>query len=533
MRQLTYVEAGGSPGRTPPTRSPPTRPARRPPARGRPLRPRSDHGRLRHLPRTVRRRPRDGRRGRRRRRRGPRAPRRRACPRPLPGLVRRMRPCRDGRFAACSPTARRPARRSASVRRAAATAARSPTCSPCRTPTTCCSPPPTSSRPPRSARSPTTSPTASAPSGRTRRAPRSRGAGRRRRRGSIGLYAVAAAIACGAGRVRYIDTDAARCEAATALGAEVTHLDGPWPRRFERAPIVVENTADVEGLACALRSTDDYGTCTSVAIHFAPTTPMPLLELYTKGITYHLSRADSRRFLPEVIALAASGALDPLVVPTTIVPWDEAPRRGWSRRRSSCSSGADRPTRLLARPPGFTVGSPDRRLPRGEAAGPRPRAGVPDSRRRTHVRRFPAACTRPVRDRRAPGAADHRFGRTGCARSSRPPPPRAASIWRWATRSPSATRRRSYRPRSGRARTAPSLFNTGYVDVFLGSEAAPLRCGVPRRHARQPRLPRRDQRHAAQCDELHDRLHDVPVRGGALRSTSPPNQTQMQKGLRS
>jgi len=141
---------------------------------------------------------------------------------------------------------------------------------------------------------------------------------------SIGLYAVATAIACGAGRVRYVDADAGRCEAATALGADVTHLDGPWPRRFDRAPIVVENTADVEGLSSALRSTDDYGTCTSVAIHFAPTTPMPLLELYTKGITYHLSRADSRRFLPEVIALAASGALDPLAVPTTIVPWDEA-----------------------------------------------------------------------------------------------------------------------------------------------------------------------------------------------------------------
>ena len=140
---------------------------------------------------------------------------------------------------------------------------------------------------------------------------------------SIGLYAVAAARALGAGRVRYVDADAPAARPPTALGADVTHLDGPWPRRLERAPIVVENTADVDGLACALRSTDDYGTCTSVAIHFAPTTPMPLLELYTKGITYHLSRADSRKFLPEVVALAASGALDPLAVPTTVVPWDE------------------------------------------------------------------------------------------------------------------------------------------------------------------------------------------------------------------
>jgi hypothetical protein len=42
------------------------------------------------------------------------------------------------------------------------------------------------------------------------------------------------------------------------------------------------------------------------------------------GITFHLSRADSRRLLPVVLELVAEGRFDPLAVPTTVVPWDRA-----------------------------------------------------------------------------------------------------------------------------------------------------------------------------------------------------------------
>ncbi|HEX4308118.1 MAG TPA: alcohol dehydrogenase catalytic domain-containing protein [Solirubrobacterales bacterium] len=141
---------------------------------------------------------------------------------------------------------------------------------------------------------------------------------------SVGLYAVAAARALGSERVRYVDSDAAKCEAAERLGAAVTMHEGPWPRSFERALVTIENTMDPDGLACALRSTDDYGFCTSVAIHFGETTPVPLLSMYTKGITLHASRADSRRLLPEVIKLVAAGRLDPSAVPTTVAAWDDA-----------------------------------------------------------------------------------------------------------------------------------------------------------------------------------------------------------------
>ncbi|HYO37728.1 MAG TPA: zinc-binding dehydrogenase, partial [Geodermatophilus sp.] len=140
---------------------------------------------------------------------------------------------------------------------------------------------------------------------------------------SIGLYAVALARALGAGRVRYVDRDGQRCAAATELGAEGTRLDGEWPRRYDRAEVVVDGTADPAGLACAVRSTEDGGLLTVVGIVFGEA-PLPLLEMYTRGITVHLSRADSRRHLPEVLALAASGAFDPLAVPTTTAAFDDA-----------------------------------------------------------------------------------------------------------------------------------------------------------------------------------------------------------------
>lgn len=142
---------------------------------------------------------------------------------------------------------------------------------------------------------------------------------------SIGLYAVALAGVLGAGEVRYVDRDEDNCAAAEALGATVIHQTGPWPKRFDRALITLDNSGgDVATLSATLRSTSDYGICTSVAIYFDSPTPVPLLEMYTRGITFHASRADSRRYLPVVADLVARGALAPELVPTTVVPWAEA-----------------------------------------------------------------------------------------------------------------------------------------------------------------------------------------------------------------
>jgi threonine dehydrogenase-like Zn-dependent dehydrogenase len=143
--------------------------------------------------------------------------------------------------------------------------------------------------------------------------------------GALGLYAVASAVALGAPAVRYVDRDPVRAETARTLGADATHHEGPWPKRFAPAPITVDVTGRPGGLPCVIRSTERYGTCTALAIAFEAGDQLPLLEMYTRGITFHTSRADARRYLPEVLELMARSTFEPLAVPTTVCSWEEAP----------------------------------------------------------------------------------------------------------------------------------------------------------------------------------------------------------------
>lgn len=144
---------------------------------------------------------------------------------------------------------------------------------------------------------------------------------------SVGLYAAALARACGAGRVIYIDRDRTRVEVAQRWGAEVECITGPWPKKLPNAPITVDATGEPEGLVAVLRSTEAYGQCTSVGLYFDGPVSLPLIEMYTRGVSFHTSRADSRRYLPAVLSLVADGRFDPLQIPTTVVAWADAADR--------------------------------------------------------------------------------------------------------------------------------------------------------------------------------------------------------------
>jgi threonine dehydrogenase-like Zn-dependent dehydrogenase len=139
--------------------------------------------------------------------------------------------------------------------------------------------------------------------------------------GSIGLYAAGLAVALGASSVLYVDADAERARIAEALGAQT--LTEP-PKRAGPFAVTVDSSADPAGLKLALRSTAPDGICTSTAIYFGEQPALPLLEMYTKGITFTTGRVNAREAMPHVLALTASGALAPELVTTRTVAWDDA-----------------------------------------------------------------------------------------------------------------------------------------------------------------------------------------------------------------
>ena len=139
---------------------------------------------------------------------------------------------------------------------------------------------------------------------------------------SIALYAVDIALALGAAGVTYIDSDEKRLRVAETLGAEI--VDGDPPYRHGSYPVTVDASWDHAGLACALRSVEPGGTCTSVGIYFEPLTPIPLLEMYGACMYFHTGRAQVRPAIPPILALVAEGRLRPEVVTSNVVSWDDA-----------------------------------------------------------------------------------------------------------------------------------------------------------------------------------------------------------------
>jgi alcohol dehydrogenase len=141
--------------------------------------------------------------------------------------------------------------------------------------------------------------------------------------GSIGLYATAIALALGASKVDYVDIDLARLEVAQKLGANPLEVKGAYPRKFGAYPITVDSSANPEGLASALRSTEPGGNCTSTGIYFKPVA-LPLLEMYTIGMNFTTSQLSARTVIPKILELVQAGRLHPELITSDTASWNEA-----------------------------------------------------------------------------------------------------------------------------------------------------------------------------------------------------------------
>jgi hypothetical protein len=51
---------------------------------------------------------------------------------------------------------------------------------------------------------------------------------------------------------------------------------------------------------------------------------VPLLEMYTSGLTLHVSRAMARAVLPDVLELLADGRFDPSPITDRVLPFRDA-----------------------------------------------------------------------------------------------------------------------------------------------------------------------------------------------------------------
>jgi threonine dehydrogenase-like Zn-dependent dehydrogenase len=141
--------------------------------------------------------------------------------------------------------------------------------------------------------------------------------------GDVALYAAAVAVALGSPQVDYVDTNERRLQVAEAVGANPVEraADG---KRLGRYRITVDHSGELTGLHSAIRSTEPEGTCTSTAIYFGSDTPLPLLDMYTRGITFRTGRVNARTVLPRVVDLIVDGRLRPELVTAATVPWVEA-----------------------------------------------------------------------------------------------------------------------------------------------------------------------------------------------------------------
>jgi alcohol dehydrogenase len=140
--------------------------------------------------------------------------------------------------------------------------------------------------------------------------------------GSIPLYAVALAVAKGAERVDFVGGRPFEREIAARLGANL--LPEEFPQRVGPYPIVVAGSPDHDGLNCALRSTEPDGICTMVAVFFEPETPVPMLEMYTRGIRFHTGRCHSRATMEPILDLVRDGSFRPELVTHETAAWDAA-----------------------------------------------------------------------------------------------------------------------------------------------------------------------------------------------------------------
>lgn len=139
--------------------------------------------------------------------------------------------------------------------------------------------------------------------------------------GSLALYAIELAKVAGAAAVDYVDRDPERLVLAEALGAKPIHQDEAGG--LADYPVVVDASGRPEELKRALRAVGPGGMCTSVGVYFLDT-PLPLLDMYAKDVTFRIGRPSVGPHIAEVLSFVEKGAIAPERITSEVAPFDDA-----------------------------------------------------------------------------------------------------------------------------------------------------------------------------------------------------------------
>jgi 2-desacetyl-2-hydroxyethyl bacteriochlorophyllide A dehydrogenase len=149
--------------------------------------------------------------------------------------------------------------------------------------------------------------------------------------GPVGLCAVMAARAAGAGRVLAVDSVESRLDVARSLGAEPLHLTEDDPRKAVKrftegrgVDVAVDAVGHPSALDLAVRMTRKAGTVSVIGV-YAERTEVHMGLVWIKALRIHSGQANVIGHLDAVLALLSSGRLDPGPLVTHHMALHDAP----------------------------------------------------------------------------------------------------------------------------------------------------------------------------------------------------------------
>ena len=160
--------------------------------------------------------------------------------------------------------------------------------------------------------------------------------------GPVGQFAILSAMLQGAGRILAVDKVPSRLESAKRIGAEVIHFDREDPVQTIRhltAGIGVDRVIDAVGvdaeppaaegggrpgdapqqaLEWEVEAVAKAGTIGIIGVYPPNVEQFPIGQAMNKNLTIKMGNCNHRRYIPELVTMVRSGAVDPSNVLTQV-----------------------------------------------------------------------------------------------------------------------------------------------------------------------------------------------------------------------